>query len=398
MDAAFLTLTPAQRRRSLTAVILHMLGIGLTMGVTIPLTALVLERWGTDTWLIGVVAGMPAAAILLFMPFFPRVIARLGTLPSMYWGCALGIVAILLHPLFPSVGAWALLRFLIGAGMALPWLVGETWINAVALEASRGRVIAIYGAALFAGFAVGPLLLEGVGVEGWPPFVLAAGSVAVAVVPLLLARRLAPPMPAKPVLRLREVVWAAPTVAMAALVAGTLENAYYALLPLYALRNALSQALSLHLLTVLLVGGIALQFPIGWLADRGDRHLTLGALGVLSGLGALLLPLTLGNDLLLGILVFVLGGAVLAFYTVGLALLGQRFRAADLAVANATFIMLYESGSFLGPGIAGGAMDLWEPNGLIGAVTVISLLFAALAFSRAGERAPQRLPPTRAGP
>ncbi len=394
MESAFLALTPGQRRRSLAAVILHMTSIGLTMGVTIPLTALVLEGWGTDTWLIGVVAGMPAAAILLLMPFFPRVIGRLGTLPSMYWGCALGTVAILLHPLFPSVGAWAVLRFLIGAGLALPWLVGETWINAVALEASRGRVIAVYGAALFAGFAIGPLLLDWVGVDGWPPFLLAAACVVGAVLPLLLARRLAPPMPARPALRLREVVWTVPTVAMAALVAGTLENAYYVLLPLFALRNALPEAFSLHLLSLLLVGGIALQFPIGWLADRGDRHLILGALAVLSGIGALSLPLALGNDVLLAMLVFGVGGVVLGFYTVGLALLGQRFRAADLAVANATFIMLYEAGTFLGPGIAGAAMDVWQPNGLVGAVAVISLAFAALAFARTGERPPERLPPT----
>lgn len=378
-------LTPAQRRRSLTAVILHMLGIGLTIGVTIPLTALVLEGWGTDTWLIGLVAGMPAAAILLFMPYFPRVIARLGTLRSMYCGCALGIVAILLHPVFPSVAAWALLRFLIGAGMALPWLVGETWINAVALESNRGRVIAVYGAALFAGFAVGPVLLQQVGVEGWTPFLFAAGSIVVAVIPLQFARRLAPPMPAKPELQLREVLWAAPTVSTAALVAGTLENAYYALMPIYALRNELSQAWSLNLLSLLLVGGIALQFPIGWLADRADRHLTLAGLALLSALGALTLPLVLASPILLGAMVFILGGVVLAFYTVGLALLGQRFRPADLAVANAVFIMLYEAGSFAGPGIAGAAMDLWKPHGLVGAVAVISLLFAILAFVRARQ-------------
>lgn len=392
LGGAPLTLTPAQRRRSLSAVMLHMLGIGLTMGVTVPLTALVLERWGTATWLIGVVAGMPAVGILVFMPWFPRIVARLGTLSSMYWGCALGVAAILLHPLFPSVAAWAVLRFFIGAGLALPWLVGETWINAVALESSRGRVIGLYGAALFAGFALGPLLLEAVGIEGWAPFVLAAGSIAGAVFPLLLARRLAPPMPPRAQLRLREVIWAAPTVAMAALVAGTLENAYYALLPLYALRNELSQAFALQLLTLLLVGGIALQYPIGWLADRSDRHRMLGALGVLSGLGALALPLALRHELLLGAMVMLLGGAVLAFYTVGLALLGQRFRAADLAVANATFIMLYETGTFVGPGLAGAAMDLWQPHGLIGAVAAVSMLFAVLAFARAGQRAPPRLP------
>lgn len=391
MQGQGLTLTPAQRLRSLSAVILHMLGIGITLGITIPLTVLVLEGWGTETWLTGVVAAMPAAAILVLMPWLARIIGRLGTLRSMYCGCALGIVALLLQPLFPSVAAWALLRFVLGAGMALPWLVGETWINAVALEARRARVIAVYAAALFLGFALGPVLLRSTGVEGWAPFLLAAGAVAMAVVPLLLARRLAPPMPVKPRLRLRQVLWLAPSVAAAALVAGALENLYYALLPLYALRNELSQGFSLQLLSLLLLGGIALQLPIGWLADRGDRHRVLGGLGLLSVAGALILPLVLHREPLLIGLVVLLGGVVLGFYTVGLALLGQRFRAVDLAVANAAFIMFYEAGSFLGPGVAGAAMDLAGPQGLIATAALISLAFAALAFARAGGREPQRL-------
>lgn len=382
-------LTPAERRRSLAAVILHMVGIGLTMGITIPLTALMLERWGTDTWLIGVVVGMPAAAILVLMPHLPRVIGRLGTLRSMYIGCAVGMLAILLHPLFPSVASWAVLRFLIGAGLCIPWLVGETWINAIALESNRGRVMAVYAAALFAGFALGPLFLDWVGAEGWPPFLFAAGALAAATLPLIPARRLAPPMPPEPELRLREVLRVAPTVAMSALVAGILENAYYALLPLYLLRNALPEALSLQLLTVFLLGGIVLQFVTGWMADRFERHRVLAALGIMSAAGVAAIPLALSQPLALGALVFVLGGVVLGFYTVGLALLGQRFRPADLAVANAVFIMLYESGSFAGPALGGAAMDLWPPHGLIATVAGVSLLFGLLALRRAGEPRPR---------
>lgn len=382
-------LAPAERRRSLTVVILHMVAIGATVGVTVPLTSLVLEDWAVDTWLIGVVAGMPAASILLFMPHFPRIIGRLGTLPSMICGCVLGMAAILLQPLFPSVLAWAVLRFLLGAGLALPWLVGETWINSVALDATRGRVMGLYAAALFAGFAAGPLLLDLVGIAGWAPFVLAAGALAGAVVPLLFARRLAPPMPAKPDLKLWQVVRTTPTVASAALVAGLLEGADYALLPLYTLRNGLSQELSLQVLTVFLIGGIALQFPTGWLADRVDRHLVLGGLGLCAGASALLLPAALGHDTAVFALVFILGGFVLGFYTVGLALLGQRFRRADLAVANAVFILLYEAGTFAGPGLAGAAMDLWRTQGLVAAGALVSFAFGLGALLRAG-RAPRR--------
>lgn len=380
-------MTPAERRWSLVAVIAHMLAIGLTIGVTVPLTSLVLEDWGVETWQIGLVAAMPAAAILLFMPYFPRVIGRVGALPAMVGGCLAGIVAILLQPLLPSVAAWAVLRFVLGAGLALPWLVGETWINTVALEGSRGRVLGLYAAALFAGFAVGPLLLDAVGPQGWPPFLVAAGAVAAAILPLVLAQRLAPPMVPNVDLKLRAVVRAAPTVACAGLAAGLLESAYYALLPLQALRSGLPESLSLQVLAVFLVGGIALQLPVGWAADRSDRRLLLCALGTGAGLAALALPVAIGHQVLLFGLVFVLGGLSLGLYTVGLALLAQRFPGADLAVANAVFILLYELGSFVGPGLAGAAMDLSPRYGLAGASAAIAFVFALLALGRAGARA-----------
>ena len=62
---------------------------------------------------------------------------------------------------------------------------GEAWINQLAGDARRGRIIGIYAAALSAGFGTGPLVLSLTGIEGWPPFLVNAAISALAMLPLL---------------------------------------------------------------------------------------------------------------------------------------------------------------------------------------------------------------------
>ncbi len=49
------------------------------------------------------------------------------------------------------------------------------------------------------------------------------------------------------------------------------------------------------------------------------------------------------------VVAFLLGGVILGFYTVGLAIVGERVGANDLAAANAAFLVMYQVGAILGP-------------------------------------------------
>jgi predicted MFS family arabinose efflux permease len=112
------------------------------------------------------------------------------------------------------------------------------------------------------------------------------------------------------------------------------------------------------------------------------RRLVL-ALVALAGAGiAMAWPLALADPVWSVAVAAALGAMVLAYYSVGLALLGQRFGLDDLAVANAAFIACYEIGTVSGPTLAGAAMDLWDPHGLPATLAVVSLAFAVLALVR----------------
>ena len=69
-------------------------------------------------------------------------------------------------------------------------------------------------------------------------------------------------------------------------------------------------------------------------------------------------------------------------YTCGIALIGERFRRDELAAANASFIFTYEFGHLLGPAVAGIAMAIWDPHGLIVVAVGAGLIFALVAAVR----------------
>jgi len=382
--------TPQQRRLSLAAVITGALGVGVGIGALIPLIALRLETQGVDNWLIGMTGGMVPLAVLLFGPFVPRVISRLGTLPSLIAGFVLFNGTVLLFPLIEWLPAWMALRFMSGTAVAIHWVVTETWMNLMATDRNRGRVMAVYVTAMSSGFACGPIIIAETGIEGTRPFLLVAAAMTLAMVPMILARKVAPDMPHHQGGMLRFTVAAAPVLMLTAFFGGMMDLAVINMLPLYGIAIGVDDKTASYLLTAFVTGNVVLQIPIGWLADRlGKPAIMLVCTGG-SLAGAVLLPMVGAPGPLLWILLFLWGGVLFAVYTVALGLLGDRFPPAHLAAANTVFVMVYNLGSFSGPVVAGAAMDLWSKHGMAATIGVSAALLMTAVLWR-GPREGQRL-------
>jgi MFS family permease len=368
-----MTYTPRERALSLAAVIAASFGVGLAFGIGFPLTSLTFEAWGESKWIIGLAGAVPAIAVLVMLPFLPSVVGRVGAVPAIAWGCLIAAVGFFCLAYVSSAPAWIAIRFLMSAGVALPWLVGETWINTVSEDGTRGRVIALYVIAFFAGFAIGPQVVNVL--SGVMPFIAGAAATALAGVPILMARHLAPdlahdaPIGIGPALRL------APIAMIGGLIGGFAEISYISLLPSVALASGVDDEQALFLLSMLALGGGVLQFPIGWLADKFDKTaLSLGLAAAFVVL-SLILPSVLGAPVFAPILVFLIGGIVLGFYTIGLSIIGERITAKDIAAANAAFLVMYQAGAIVGPLAAGAAMTIDPVAGFI--LTMSALMIVA---------------------
>lgn len=378
------TLTPAQRKQSLAAIIGTAFGVGVAVGAIVPLVSLSLERDGYNALMIGINSAMLPVAVILMGPLMPRIIARLGALSSVYLGLGLAALCVLLFPAIPNYYAWCVIRFIIGLASAIHWITSETWINLMATSRSRSRIMGIYASVMALGFVLGPLIINLTGIEGWTPFVAVAVALIVALLPVAFARQVVPSVSGHGGTGVGQAFAAAPTVMLAALVAGFVDAGLFTQIPIYELRAGFERSIAAASLSIFMAGNLVLQLPLGWIADHSSRRGILLLSTAIVAAGALIYPLLLGAGPWLWVMMFLWGGVSWGIYTLALGLMGERFPTTELAAANAAFVMMYEVGSFFGPIVAGGAMDQWPLFGLpvVVAVAAGALLLFGLVRSR----------------
>ncbi len=371
---------PASRRRVLSAVFTSCLGVGLIFGFQPPLVALVLSRSGHSSFAIGAVTAASLIAVMVLGPFYPRLMVHLGLKRAVVAGVCAGAAILAAMPLWPDVRVWLLLRFLTGCAFGLSWIASEVWLNSAAGPESRGTVMGLYGTVFSIGTMAGPALLELTGTRGWQPFAVGACALLLTLAPLIaLGQADSPPQVFTPIRKLKLAIGGAPVIMLAALVAGLVESADLALLPLFGLHAGFPEREALGLVTVFMAGNVVLQGPIGVLADRYGRGVLLCVCAAASAVGPLLLQPWIGIPALLWPLLFIWGGTLYAFYSQGIALLGGAFSESELASANTVFVMVYCLGGVIGPSLGGMAMDAWPRHGLQAVLSAAAfLLFAGL--------------------
>jgi MFS family permease len=112
------------------------------------------------------------------------------------------------------------------------------------------------------------------------------------------------------------------------------------------------------MLTLITVGNVFLQFPIGWIADHVPRRVVLAGLSGLGVLFSLLMPyIDLGGPFATGHLVL-LGAVGFGTFTVSLIALGDVLTGMELVAANAAFGLLWGLGDFSGALTTGWLMDV----------------------------------------
>lgn len=339
----------------------------------------------SGSW-IGVNTAVAGLASIVTLPYVPRLAALLGVLRLLWAALATAGSCMLAFKAVPDFLWWFPIRLVFSASLGTMFVLSEFWINEAAPPGRRGLVMGIYATVLAIGFATGPLILTLVGSSGWAPYLCGAALFACGALPLLTARGLSPTLGEAPRRSVRSFVLAAPSATLAALVFGAAETGGFALLPVYGLRIGLQEAGAAALVSTVALGNVALQIPIGLLSDRIDRRRLLLVAGLAGALGAALIPAASASPTALYAVLFVWGGMTGALYTVGLAHLGGRFSGADLAAANAAFVLLYSIGMTGGPPLVGLSMDVAGPAGFAWSLVAIFVAYTTIVATRMAGR------------
>jgi MFS family permease len=238
------------------------------------------------------------------------------------------------------------------------------------------------------GFSAGPMILGAVGFDGWTPFVVCATLTTACLLPLSTAWRDAPALhaegaPAAPAWRYFRTD---PTVLFAVTLFGAIEFGVLGLLPVWGVRMGLERDAASFLVSVLILGNVVFQIPLGALADRIDRRAILVFCAATTIVAAAALPQVGAESWALWAALFVWGGLVAGLYTVALVELAARYRGQALVAATAAVMAAYGTGALVGPVLVGLAMDVVDPHGLSIALAAMALAYLGLALARARAR------------
>ena len=372
--------------RPLLPIYLTCLGYGVLAGTGMPLIPLALEHRSIGTVTIGLIEAVWGIGMIATAHRIPAVAARLGPVRLVLAALMCGATLDVTFAFTENLALWFVLSFLSGMVSGVPWVISEIWINIVVDDRLRGRATALYSAIMAIGLAMGPLALQVVGVYGPQPFLTCAAFALLVALPMLLVRQ-APAIAPDPEGGLSKIILLVPALLVCALASGLGEQAAFSFLPIYGLKAGVPAETGVLWLSAFVIGNIALQWPIGWIADHVDRRYVLAACALASaGLAAALPAIDPHSHTILAVLVL-WGGISFAIYAVGLALLGQRFKGGDIARANAALTSIYTFGGMIGPPIAGSALELLGRPGFglsLATVYAIAGVGALLALRRPG--------------
>lgn len=327
-----------------------------------------LSGQGLDATQLGMFASSLWLGQLPGLGLAPWLCQRIGA----RWVILAGLLCTVTAFCWIAMGAWPFWLLggtLTGFGLGLRWIGLEPWLYRIAPPDARGRLVGFHETLIALAPIVAPVLAGYFGLQGRAVFWIGSVFSLGAMLPLVFAREPASdmtPLPttntnAIPVTALPERLFKQGMVI--ALVGGMMDAAVSGLFALFAQGRGISIGLTADLLAVFGLGGLLMQYGVGWLAD----HRGVGTAALVCAAGTTLVSVALVLPLsytLVMFAVFLLGGFITAFLT--LALIASTMTTSGNMASNvSTISMLYTLSAVAGPLIAGATIKATHGDALM---------------------------------
>ncbi|MCZ4303969.1 MFS transporter [Zoogloeaceae bacterium G21618-S1] len=360
----------------LSGTVLLLLGIGLLN------TLLVLRgaHEGFSDTLLGLMGSSYFVGFLLGTLLVPTLIRRMGHIRAFAFFTAAVTASVLAHLMLIDAIAWIVLRVIAGAAVVGLYIIIESWLNSHAGPALRGRVFAIYMVCNLGALAAAQQLLALDAPTGYLLFVISATLVCVAAMPVSATQLTPPPRPSGASMSLRECFRKAPVAVLAGVLSGLTMGAFWSLGAVWVGRLGGDQTLAANFMTATILGGVALQWPIGHFSDGSDRRRALVAVAVLTALASLALLWAGARHWPLMTAAFAFGGVAFSLYPIAVAHLIDHLHTDEILGGNAALLLFHGAGAAIGPVLAGAGMARIGPMALPVHFMLMTLLLAGIAY------------------
>ncbi len=332
------------------------------------------------TWSIGVMMSGYYVGFSMGPILSPRIIRALGHARAMALGTAIAAAVIVLHGLLVAPLAWTVLRAICGFSLSVSYVACESFINDRVGSGARGRVFSLYMVMQMAGMTLAQGLFLTAAPGTMAPFILCAALFLFSAVPLVFVvhgvHDHAPPEP----FGLVRLFRLSPLGVIATILAGTSWSVLFTFGPVYAQRKGFDlKGISLFM-SLAMVSGAVLQFPLGWLSDLVGRRRTIALLCAaatvvsLFGAWANSQPAWIED-----IAAALIGGLVFPLYGLSAAHTNDAVLPVNRVAASAGLVLLFGLGSIAGPLAAGTALTMLGPVGFFAVLSLAMLAGLATA-------------------
>jgi MFS family permease len=343
---------------------------------------------GFSPGVIGLIATAEALGFLVGCLYAHKIIAPVGLERAYAAFAGMKAVAILGLHFAEGVFALALLRFLIGLNAAGLAIIVESWLNALVPNEQRGRVLTIYVLVYGLFFGAGQLVGQNLNVRGPELLFIAGIATTLALVPMVGIDVRAPVLPQRVKLEILKALRTSPVSVLACLLNGLILTGFFTVGPLFGDRIGFDQQHIVLLMACVSLGGLFLQWPIGYFSDKVDRlYALIGLAASILAVGAALATVDSRTPFpLLAVLFAIFGGLAESLYAVGVAHANDRAVVADYVALSSTLLFVWALGAAIGPTTGTYAIQLISPHAFFVYVIALTLAFTLFAVWRLYRR------------
>ncbi len=342
---------------------------------------------GFSTFQLSIVMSSYFLGFLFGSVLAPRMIRRVGHV-RVFAALGSAISAILIvYPVVPDWMAWSLLRVLAGFAFSGIYITAESWINNTATNETRGQALSAYMITQMLGIIASQVLLNLPDASGFTLFILPSVLVSLAFLPILLAPTPAPAFDSARRISFRKLFEISPLGCIGMLLTGGIFSAMFGMASVWGTQVGLSLSQISIFVGAMYVGGLLLQYPVGYLSDRNDRRTLIMGLSFVAAL-AMVVAMLPGLPFagLIGV-ALVLGGITNPIYALLIAYTNDFLTRDDMPGASAAMIFLNGFGAIFGPLVTGWIMGLVGPSGFFLFIGVLFLGLGGYAAWRMTRRA-----------
>ena len=339
-----------------------------------------LEHFSTLT--SGIIGASYYGGFLIGSKLAYAALARVGHIRVYVALASLTAAAILVQGLAPNPVTWTAMRLVTGICIAGQYVVAESWLNDLATNENRGRLLAVYSIVVSAAFGFGQVLLGFGDPAKLTLFALATIFMTLAVVPVALSESSAPKFQAPAPISLKELATIVPSGFFATMIIGVTHGGMFGMGAVYATKVGLSSTKLTIFLTAPLLGGIIGQIPISSASDDVDRRAVTFFVAIAAGSVALLLALTSGVGWKASVLMLALGGFSYPLYALAAAYTNDWSPPDKLMAVASQLVLVYGAGALLGPLIVSSVMSVVGNQGFFWTTAVMHFVLAAFMLYR----------------